>query len=245
MYTTLPREANDTVLKIQSELHGLTDCHLMSVEGYAIHPALYGPLNTLCYSATRAGFRLQVVSAWRSFDRQRKIWNEKAAGRRPVLDDSGAALARDTLSDEETMWAILRWSALPGASRHHWGTDIDVIDAASVPPGYRVQLTVEETIKDGVFAGFHRWLDTYLRAPDCLFFRPYLVDDGGIAPEPWHLSYAPPAMLYQQMITVEQLREFITSVDIALKPCILANLEEIVARFVAVDWQRYPLTGPC
>ncbi len=233
------------MLKIQAQLHGLTDCHLMAVNGYFIHAALYGPFNALCYSAARAGFKLQVVSAWRSFDRQRQIWNEKAAGLRPILDDSGAIVARKTLTDEETMWAILRWSALPGASRHHWGTDIDVIDAASVPAGYRVQLTVEETVNGGVFAEFHRWLDDYLRRPDCHFFRPYLSDTGGIAPEPWHLSYAPQAMLYQQMITVEQLREFIMSVDIALKSNILANLDEIVARFVAVDGRRYPLAGPC
>ena len=33
--------------------------------------------------------------------------------------------------------AILLWSALPGASRHHWGTDFDVFDRAAVPPDYR------------------------------------------------------------------------------------------------------------
>ena len=31
--------------------------------------------------------------------------------------------------------AILCWSALPGGSRHHWGTDCDVIDAAALPAG--------------------------------------------------------------------------------------------------------------
>ncbi len=38
-------------------------------------------------------------------------------------------------AEAERVAAILVWSALPGASRHHWGTDCDVIDAAALPPG--------------------------------------------------------------------------------------------------------------
>ncbi|MCZ8486094.1 D-alanyl-D-alanine carboxypeptidase family protein [Vibrio lentus] len=29
-------------------------------------------------------------------------------------------------SEQQKLSAILRWSALPGASRHHWGCDFDV-----------------------------------------------------------------------------------------------------------------------
>ena len=38
------------------------------------------------------------------------------------------------------MVGILEWSALPGASRHHWGSEFDVFDLAALPEGYRVQL---------------------------------------------------------------------------------------------------------
>ena len=38
----------------------------------------------------------------------------------------------------------MRWSAIPGSSRHHWGTDLDVYDAAAVTPDYQVQLTPQE-----------------------------------------------------------------------------------------------------
>jgi len=245
MSTDVHREAKDIVLKTQTELHGLTDSHLLAVDRYCIHPKVFGPLNSLCYRAAQAGYRVRVVSAWRSFERQQKIWNEKAEGQRPIFDESGAIVSRDAMSDEEAMWAILKWSALPGASRHHWGTDIDVVDGACIPAGYQVKLTVDETIEGGPFAGMHRWLDGYLSQPACPFFRPYRKDEGGVAPEPWHLSYAPQAMYYQKLMTEERLRQFIESVDIALKSTILANLDEIFARFVSVDWQRYPSVCSC
>ena len=39
---------------------------------------------------------------------------------------------------------ILLWSALPGASRHHWGSDIDVADGHVMARGYQPQLVVGE-----------------------------------------------------------------------------------------------------
>jgi len=52
--------------------------------------------------------------------RQAEIWNAKAAGLRPVLDANEQPIDTGTLSERELVFAILRWSALPGASRHHW-----------------------------------------------------------------------------------------------------------------------------
>ena len=70
--------------------------------------------------AEQAGQTLAVASAYRGFDRQLSIWNAKARGEKPVLDLAGQAIDLDCLSDWDRVQAILTWSALPGASRHHW-----------------------------------------------------------------------------------------------------------------------------
>ena len=102
------------------------------VNGIAVHRAIVAPLTALQADAAQAGFDLRLVSGYRSFDRQLAIWNAKAMGKRAVLDSAGRVLDISALSEVELVNAIMRWSALPGASRHHWGSDIDVYDAAAV-----------------------------------------------------------------------------------------------------------------
>lgn len=199
-----------------------------------IHLALEKPLLDLHARAAAAGFDLRVASSYRSFERQRMIWNNKALGLRPVLDSDGAPLDITCMSESEMVFAILRWSALPGASRHHWGTDIDVYDASKMPPDYQLQLTVAETEGDGPCAEFHRWLSDELSAPTCEFFRPYAQDCGGIAPEPWHLSYAPLATEFSHAHSEMLLREQLVSTTLELKNTVMENLPEIYQRFVSV-----------
>jgi LAS superfamily LD-carboxypeptidase LdcB len=177
------------------------------------------------------GFDLRVASGFRGFESQLRIWNAKARGERPVLDDGGVPLDIFSLAPRERVFAILRWSALPGASRHHWGTDLDVYDQASLPPNYRLRLTPDEVAPEGVLGRFHQWLGSVL--PDSGFFRPYFTDRGGVAPELWHLSYAPLAREYSRALTPEVLRAVVAASDLELKSAVLAELDTIHARFVA------------
>ena len=99
-----------------------------------------------------------------------------------------------SLSAEQQLHAILRFSAIPGTSRHHWGTDLDVFDAAALPQDYQLQLSPQEVAPGGMFDPLHCWLDQRMAAGEVHgFFRPYGQDRGGVAPERWHLSYAPMA----------------------------------------------------
>ncbi|MDF3013158.1 MAG: D-alanyl-D-alanine carboxypeptidase family protein [Cellvibrio sp.] len=200
-----------------------------------VHQQLCESLIFLQARAANAGFILKVASSYRSFARQLLIWNNKARGTRPVLDDAGEIIDLDRLSPRDKVFAILRWSALPGASRHHWGTDIDVYDGSSITPDYQLQLTVAETRGDGPFAGFHRWLDEELKQDDSKFFRPYARDCGGIAPEPWHLSYAPLAELFSRQFNQEILRRQLEQTDLELKQTVLDNLDEIYQRFIRIE----------
>ncbi|ACE84841.1 M15 family metallopeptidase [Cellvibrio japonicus] len=218
-------------------LLGLDNSLLIASESYQcqLQAEVLAALDALSARAAAAGFSVRVASGYRNFARQLSIWNNKAEGRRPVLDDRGEPLDMERLSEREKVFSILRWSALPGASRHHWGTDLDIYDASRMPACYEVKLTQAETCGDGVFAAFHRWLDTQLQAPDAVFYRPYAHDRGGVAPEPWHLSYAPVAQQYARALTLDVLYEQLLHTDLALKETVLAHLPEIYSRFVRVD----------
>lgn len=218
-------------------LCGLNDAALVVLQPWSgqVQPALVAPVQSLAEAARQAGFCFEVASAFRSFERQLAIWNAKARGERPVLNDLGEPLDLTRLSERERAWAILRWSALPGTSRHHWGTDLDVYDSSRFTPGYRLQLTVEETRDQGPCAEFHAWLGQYLRSSQNPgFFRPYAQDRGGVAPEPWHLSYAPLADALAPQMTADTVRPLLLSSDLLLKTTVLENLEEIIERFVRV-----------
>jgi LAS superfamily LD-carboxypeptidase LdcB len=221
-----------------ANLVGQSDTHLCSPSdaellGVRMHRDAVDPFIQLRAEARAADFDLAVLSGFRSFDQQLSIWNRKATGKLAVLGSDARALNIAALSEEELVFSILRWSALPGASRHHWGTDLDIYDMAAKPEGYQVQLIPEEVDAGGMFAPLHEWLD--LRITDdaaCGFFRPYDIDRHGVAPERWHLSYAPIASVYARMLTRELLRATIEQADMMLKNVVLAQLDAIFDRFV-------------
>ena len=199
-----------------------------------MHIEAVKPLQELQQLAITSGQNLQVASAYRGFERQLQIWNEKASGHRPVLNRQEQQIDVQQLSDWDAVQAILIWSALPGASRHHWGCDFDVFNPDCLNPNYQLQLT-ETEYKEGVQCDFNRWLNAQLDAHRVDFFRPYRQFTGGISPEPWHISYRPLADQYQRALTLDVLIEAIESADICLKHSILANIQEIFTRFVQVD----------
>jgi LAS superfamily LD-carboxypeptidase LdcB len=223
---------------IPANVVGQDESHLCSAEdaaelGASVHRDVVEPFHELQQQAAPVGFDLAILSGFRSFDRQLSIWNRKAAGELPVLDSHARPLDITRLSDAELVFAILRWSALPGASRHHWGTDLDVYDAAAQPAGYEIALVPSEYDGDGMFSPLSRWLDDRIASGTSMgFFRPYDRDRGGIAPERWHLTYGPTARTFEQALTAELLYGTIQSANMRLKDVVLANLDEIVRRFV-------------
>ncbi len=123
----------------------------------------------------------------------------KYRGERPLYDAAGNVRDHASLDASELIEGILCWSALPGASRHHWGTDIDVVDRAAMPEGYRYKLVPEEYAAGGVFDALNVWLDANIARFG--FYRPYAEYRGGVHPEPWHLSFAPVASAALALLT--------------------------------------------
>ncbi|CAA0092647.1 Uncharacterised protein [Halioglobus japonicus] len=175
------------------QLMGLDDSHLVTLpDGNLLQSAVAQAFFALQTAAHEAGFELAIASSFRSFSRQLAIWNGKASGARPVYDDEGGTVPMAQLSARDKLHAILRFSAIPGTSRHHWGTDLDVFDAAVMPRGYQLQLSPQEVAPGGLFDPLHCWLDERMAAGESHgFYRPYADDRGGVAAERWHLSYAP------------------------------------------------------
>ncbi len=218
----------------QNILTGKTEEHLV-VDEYSkllVHQQMLPALEALREEAKLKGFSLEIASAFRGFEAQLAIWNAKARGLRPLFDDQGVALDFQSLSPIDIVYAILRWSALPGASRHHWGTDFDVYDKSRMPADYKVQLLPSEYEAGGVFGDFNIWMNKNLN--QFQFYRPYEKDTGGIAPEMWHLSYFPLSNDYQRALSYELIQSTIENADIELKDIILAELPLIYPRFINI-----------
>ena len=218
-------------------LTGSTERHLRRLnpaQPIMIHAQVVEPFVALQAQSAKQGFDLQICSGFRSFERQLHIWNGKLSGLRPVVDKAGNPIVLEALSPWDQIQAVLRWSALPGASRHHWGTDFDVYDAAAMPEGYQIQLTPEEVEGAGIFAPIHDWLDRSFDGDSLGFYRPYGTDKGGVAPERWHLSYAPIADIYAREHSADVIAERLAGSELLLLDMVLENLDEIVRRFVQV-----------
>jgi LAS superfamily LD-carboxypeptidase LdcB len=135
-----------------------------------------------------------------------------------------------TLTPADRVSAILWWSALPGASRHHWGTDFDVVDTRAKPAGYKLQVVPAEYQAGGPFHRLTTWLDAHMHAFG--FFRPYTTDRGGVSPEPWHLSYAPVAKRAQSEFSAARLRAVLEGSSIEGKVEVLEALDRHFATYV-------------
>jgi len=141
-------------------------------------------------AARRDGIDLQILSATRPFDYQRNIWERKWNQLREKGWTDELEMARE----------ILKFSAMPGTSRHHWGTDIDLnyLNNESFASG-RGQVIYDWLKANGRFFGFCQPYTE--KGPD----RPY-----GYEEEKWHWSYMPLAWQYYDLAK-EQLTDELIS----------------------------------
>ncbi|SDX92639.1 D-alanyl-D-alanine carboxypeptidase [Lutibacter oricola] len=142
-------------------------------------------------AAKKDGIQLEIVSAYRSFNRQQYIWNRKYK-----------KYAASGLSHDKTVEKIIEYSTLPGTSRHHWGTDIDIIDGSKKRPA---SLLLEKNYENnGVYSKLKQWMDA-----NANFYGFYLVytnlpNRKGFKYEPWHYSYLPLAKpMLQQFLKLD------------------------------------------
>lgn len=222
------------------QLTGRDDSHVSALpDGNRLQNDVASAFAVLQSAARAAGFELAIASGFRSYSRQLAIWNGKVSGARTVHDDEGRPLVLAHLTPLAQLHAILRFSALPGTSRHHWGTDLDVFDKAVMPSSYQLQLSPQEVVPGGLFDPLHCWLDERIAGGESHgFYRPYAADRGGVAPERWHLSYAPLSVTYAQQCDRAMFADCWDCEQIAegllLREEIEANLPQIQQRYIQV-----------
>ncbi|MEM9001870.1 MAG: M15 family metallopeptidase [Bacteroidota bacterium] len=160
------------------ELMGKADIDLFG-KGINLRQEAHDAFVTMKKAAYNDGFDIQMVSSYRDFYRQQSIWERKYIR---YTEDEG-------LSPLDAIDKIIAYSTIPGTSRHHWGTDIDIIDGYPKTSGD--VLVPEKFEKDGPFEDFKLWLDGHSEKYG--FYLVYTNDPKrkGFKYEPWHYSYAP------------------------------------------------------
>ena len=214
------------------ELTGRATSHVQPCEQppCTLHCETLGALLAMRRAALDDGIDMLPVSSFRDFGQQLRIWNAKYNGERTLLDRNSQPLIAAALEPAERVAAILVWSALPGASRHHWGSDFDVIDGRTMPPPGQVELLDADFAAGGRYVALDDWLRAH--AADFGFFRPYDRDRGGVQPEPWHLSFAPLATPALAAMTPEMLRASLSQAPLAGADIVLERLPELFERYV-------------
>jgi LAS superfamily LD-carboxypeptidase LdcB len=214
------------------ELTGQARTHIAAVAEppCLLHAQVVAPFLNLRRAAQEAGFDLAAISSFRDFARQLAIWNGKYSGERSMLDADGSTLDARSLAPRERVDAILLWSALPGGSRHHWGTDLDLVDRKAAET-QQINLTRAEFAAGGPFARLNGWLTAH--APRFGFFRPFQGVRSGVQPEPWHFSFAPIAENARRRLSPQVLRNAIAAAPLLGKEVVLEHLDELHARYVA------------
>lgn len=129
-------------------------------------------------AALKDGINIEVVSAYRSFQKQKNIFENKYK-----------RFTNEGLSPIQSVEKIIEYSTIPGTSRHHWGTDIDIIDANYPKP--KSVLEEENFYGNGPYCHLKNWMDRHSESYG--FYEVYTKNPNrkGVKYEPWHFSYAP------------------------------------------------------
>ncbi len=168
------------------ELMGKADIELFG-KGINLREAAHDAFLEMRKAAYSDGIDIKIVSSYRSFDRQAAIFERKYISYTDQGMEPLAAIDK-----------IIEYSTIPGTSRHHWGTDIDIVD------GYRKVdgdvLVPSKFEAGGPFEDFKKWMDENSKKFD--FYLVYTDEPKrkGFKYEPWHYSYAP--------LSVPMLTEF-------------------------------------
>jgi len=148
-----------------------------SARGGVLRKESYEAFQKMAEAAKKEGLTLTIISATRNFESQKGIWENKWNGKTKV---EGKDLT--TVKDKaERAKIILRYSSMPGSSRHHWGTDMDLNNLEN------------SFFESGNGLKIYQWLKAH--ANEFGFCQPYTSKEDGVRTgyeeEKWHWSYMP------------------------------------------------------
>ena len=166
-----------------------------STKEFSLLPQVTLAFKKMQTAAKKDSIDLKVVSSFRSYAAQKGIWNRKYK-----------RFLSEGLTGPEAIAKIIEYSTLPGTSRHHWGTDIDLIEGSKKVEG---DVLLEEHFHQGAYQKLHQWLqnNTTRFGFDIVYTKDSLRK--GFFYEPWHYSYAP---LSKEFLKIYQEKELIYSI---------------------------------
>lgn len=205
-------EALDTTLNIAfitGQFQPETHARFVPVPGkYADRKGMFVQKDVLdafveMYNAAQdEGIQLVIRSAARNHAYQKGIWERKWLGEQQLSDGTRASDIADPVLRAQK---ILEYSAMPGTSRHHWGTDIDLNSFTN------------SWFDKGEGLRLFNWLNAH--AESFGFCRPYTEKTEqrpfGYNEEKWHWSYSPLASKYlafaEQHLDIGEITGFLGS----------------------------------
>ena len=166
-------------------------------DGYKLREEANKSFLDMKKKALEDGINIQIVSSYRDFYHQKRIWTRKYN-----------SFTENGLKPTDAINKIIEYSTIPGTSRHHWGTDIDIIDGKPRQP--KNVLNEEHFHGNGPYCKLKEWMEEYSES-----FGYYLVYNNnanrkGFKYEPWHYSYKPLSKEYlveYQKIDIVQILE--------------------------------------
>lgn len=169
-----------------------------------LHKQAYNAYIDMYKHAQEEGIELKILSSHRTYYTQNWLWETNWEKNRNKFTTDSACVKN-----------MLDYLSIPGTSRHHWGTDIDIL---SVSPEYFTYGKGLEALN---------WLNK--NAKTYGYYLSYTPNrEVGYNYEPWHWSYAPLSRKY-----LKQYIETITIEDLGnIKGISTIHFNEIINEYV-------------
>lgn len=182
-------------------LQGIKNPNLVG-DSIKLEKNTFDAFNKMQIAAKKDGIDLKIASAHRGYERQKIIWNTKFK----------KFTSEFNLKPSQAIYEIIRFSTIPGTSRHHWGTEIDIID--NNYPDEEDVLIAKKFEKGGIFFKVKNWLN--LNSEKFGFYITYNNDPNrkGFEHEPWHYSYAPVSKKMLSLFLKSDLKKVIKKEEI-------------------------------
>ena len=156
-------------------------------------PPVYDAYKKMYEAALADNIKLIIISGHRTFIEQVYEWQLRWNNPRTDIEFT---------DDVEKAKFVLQYRSMPGTTRHHWGTDIDLNS---------FELAYYQT-SEGV--NVYNWLNKNAAAFG--FYQPYTAMDekrpNGYKEEKWHWSYKPLSRLmlikYLELTTIDDITGF-------------------------------------
>lgn len=180
-FVSPPKDKGITKAELLGQFEPASDTNFVYIdtlytekEKIMLRKPVYTAYKAMYEAALEDGIDLQILSATRNFNHQKQIWEGKWERTKTANQN------KKHITDGDIATEILRFSAMPGTSRHHWGTDIDLV---SLEPSFFRSIEGQKVLA---------WLEKNAGAYG--FCQPYKGKSkgrSGYEDEPWHWSYLP------------------------------------------------------